>query len=202
MATYKYKTSEIAARLIAAEGNLSNIVKRFNLYLSNRAKEFIGAELAHDFKAWAKERGVEYNKVTISEVLAGYGKYELGKAWSDVQTGAVDRPVLIAKVPRYKLTEDGQDFFFEKTIDKRGHEKYEKVVEFYTFEPKSTWTIGEVATCVARCFEEKERKEVTYKTKCAYELIDNKLIESDDETMQERAQKSAADEAAEINAAE
>lgn len=196
MATYKYKTSDIAKRLIAAEGNLSNIVKRFNLYLSNRAKEFIGAELAHDFKAWAKERGVEYNKVTISEVLAGYGKYEKGKAWSDVQTGAVDRPVLIEKVARYKLNADGTDFVFQETEDKRGHKQYNKVVEFYTFEQKSTWTIGEVAVCVGRCYEEKQRKEVTYKMQTAYELIENDLVESDDETMQERAKMTAAEEAA------
>ena len=199
---YKYKTSEIAARLISAEGNLSNVIKRFNLYLSPRGAEFLGKELAHDFKAWAKERGVDYKKVTIAEALAGYGKYELGKAWSDVQKGNVDRPVLIVKVPRYKLTEDGLDFVFQETEDKRGHKKYEKIVEFYTFEQKTTWTIGEVAVCVGRCYEEKQRKEVVYKTKCAYELIGNELVESDNEVLQERAQKSAADEAAAINANE
>ena len=206
MKTYKIKTSELSAELTMVESTLLNCVKRFNLYLGPRGKEFLGDKANRMFKAWARERGVAYDKLTIDDSLQGYGKYAVGRKYTDIRKDADGKIlvpcVCVCKVPRYKLTADGQDFYFEEIEDKRGHKQYRKVIEFYTFEPKTRWTIADVATCTAHVYGEGKRDsngnliELEYALNTPYLAdADGNLAVSDNPTWVERAQMTGAEEA-------
>lgn len=157
-----------------AETSLSNRVKVLAAYAFS--SDFAGA--ANGLQAvrkWAKACGFQTKKDFNPEmVLTG---------WKLVD--GLKNETKLQKTPIYRINED-KSFYYEETTNKKGQKQYKKVVDFYVFEPKTTWTLNDVIDSICNYQLTVKPKEFAQET--PYAVDENgKLVQSDNAEFVHRA---------------
>lgn len=112
-------------------------------------------------KRWKAAIGIKVEDITPSTVLSGWGKYLIGG------TCAVLTPI-------YKVDEHC-NFIYENTTDKNGRIISKKIVDFYVWDAKSKWTVGDCLDAVTRNYSKTYKPEKDLMREVPFVKVNGKL---------------------------